>query len=337
MSISPARRRTRLAVTALAAAVLLAPLIAQAATRPTFRGFHISGTKLLDANGKQFVIRGVNHTFAAHVDQLPALDEMKKAGANTVQVEISGGRNANVTVSDVKAIIARCKQDKLICVLEDTDTGGYGESGQTGAVTMATAAGYWLSLKPALTGQEPYVILNIGAMPEGSTLASSWTADAVAAVKKLRAGGLRHALLVSGPDYGEDSSGVMRTHSPEVLAADPQHNTGFAVSMYAQYQSAAAITSYVSAYQVKNLLLVIGQFSWTYLPWGDVDEADIMAYAQQKNVGWLAYAWSGSSTERAYADMVLNWNPALQTPWGGTVITGANGWQATSKQASVYG
>ena len=64
-------------------------------------------------------------------------------------------------------VIQLCKSNRLICVLEDHDTTGYGED--SAAVSLASAVSYWKEIQSVLTGQEAYVIINIGNEPYGNT------------------------------------------------------------------------------------------------------------------------------------------------------------------------
>jgi mannan endo-1,4-beta-mannosidase len=329
---------------ALAAAVATGTALLAAPTSQAsgITGFHVSGTKLLDGRGNPFLIRGINHLNAAYRDQTKqAMVDIAATGANTVRLTVTG-TGTPMTVKDISGYIAQCRQLKLICILTDQDTSGYGDAGQA-SISLPQAADFWVSVKSALAGQEAYAIVDIGNLPYGNSNVDKWTADAIAAVQKIRSAGIRETLLVGGPNYGEDTSGVMRTNAPKVFAADTLKNTAFSIAMYASYGTATAVKKYVDAYAIKNLTLVITEFSWAYLPYGAFagtpkgpDEASIMSYAKQKGVGWAAYAWSRSSPEKGYDDMVVNYSASARTPWGNEVVTGANGLSETSKRASVY-
>ena len=89
-------------------------------------------------------------------------------GANTVRVVLADGhRWTRNTADDVAGVVAQCKANRLICVLEVHDTTGYGEDAAAG--TLDQAADYWIGLKSVLAGQENYVIINIGNEPWGNT------------------------------------------------------------------------------------------------------------------------------------------------------------------------
>ncbi|GAA1551363.1 hypothetical protein GCM10009827_084950 [Dactylosporangium maewongense] len=132
-------------------------------------------------------MRGANHGHAWYTSQTQVWADMKNSGANTIRVVLTGGRYGYSSPADVSAVISRCKAYKLVCVLENHDTTGYGDQG--GAVTLDAAADYWLAVKSALQGQEAYAIINIGNEPLGNNSASQWAGATRAAVQKLRNGG----------------------------------------------------------------------------------------------------------------------------------------------------
>src|SRR3954453_22282201 len=104
-------------------------------------GFTVSGSRILDANGNAFVMRGVNHAHTWYPDKLSSLADIKALGANTVRVVLAtGDRWARNDVADVTNVINQCKANRLICVLEAHDTTGYGED--AAATTLARAADY---------------------------------------------------------------------------------------------------------------------------------------------------------------------------------------------------
>ena len=169
-------------VVALVASVLTFTGPAYAAT-----GLHISGTTIVESNGATFVMRGINHEHTWFTNQTSSFANIKATGANTVRVVLSGGRWTANSAADVADVVALCKQNKLICVLEDHDTTGYGED--SAAYTLDQAVNYWTGLKSVLAGQEDYVVINIGNEPIGNTNPGQWTAATVAAVQKMRSNG----------------------------------------------------------------------------------------------------------------------------------------------------
>jgi mannan endo-1,4-beta-mannosidase len=207
------------ALLAVSAALLTAPATAHAADGST-AGFHVEDGRLIDATGRDFVLRGVNHAHTWYPTRTgQALADIKKLGANSVRVVLSTGtRWTKNDAADVANVVAQCKANRLVCVLEAHDTTGYGE--QSGAASLSEAVGYWLEVADALEGQERYVIVNLGNEPHGNTGYSAWTQDTKEAVARLRAAGFDHTFMVDAPNWGQDWSHTMKENAPEDSAEE---------------------------------------------------------------------------------------------------------------------
>ncbi|RIV39790.1 cellulase family glycosylhydrolase [Micromonospora radicis] len=321
-----------------AAAVLLATVAAVFAFGPPAQaatGFTVSAGKLYDANGNEFIMRGVNHAHTWYANQTSSFADVKALGANTVRVVLSSGdRWTRNSAADVSNVIGLCKTNRLICVLEVHDTTGYGE--QSGAITLDRAVDYWLSIASALNGQEAYVIVNIGNEPYGNQNYSSWATDTANAIRRLRTGGIAHTIMVDAPNWGQDWSFTMRDNAPTVFNADPARNTVFSIHMYGVFDTAAEISDYLGRFRTRGLPIVVGEFGH-YHSDGDPDEDAILAYTRANGIGWLGWSWSGNSGGVEYLDMATNFNPNQLTSWGQRLFNGANGIRQTAREASVFG
>ncbi|MFJ2030584.1 cellulase family glycosylhydrolase [Streptosporangium sp. NPDC087985] len=298
-------------------------------------GLHVSGTKIVEANGTPFVMRGTSHPHAWYATQTASFAGIKSLGANTVRVVLSGGRWTANGVSDVANVVSLCKQNKLICVLENHDTTGYGE--QSGAYTLDQAVSYWISVKSAIVGQEDYVVLNIGNEPFGNNATTpGWTQATSAAITRLRSNGFQHLIMVDAPNWGQDWSFTMRDNAATVFAADSQRNTVFSIHMYGVFDTAAKVSDYMQRFQTAGLPLVVGEFGFEHSD-GNPDEDAIMAQSQARGLGYLGWSWSGNGGGVEYLDQVNNFNAASLTSWGQRLFNGANGIAQTSVQATIYG
>jgi len=329
---------TRLAVLlGLVLVGALCPAAAQAETRSPdalATGLHISDGRLVESNGNDFVMRGVNHAHTWYPGRTQqSLADIKALGANTVRVVLADGHrwSAN-SASDVANVIAQCKANRLICVLEVHDTTGYGEESAAG--TLDQAADYWIGLKNVLAGQENYIIVNIGNEPWGNTDPDGWTAPTIAAIKKLRAAGLEHTIMVDAPNWGQDWHGVMRANAQSVYDADSTGNLIFSIHMYSVYDTAQEITDYLNAFVNAKLPILIGEFGGPADQYGDPDEDTMMAAAQQLRLGYLAWSWSGNTDP--ILDLALNFDPTQLSSWGRRVFNGADGIARTAKEATVF-
>ncbi|UUU20104.1 cellulase family glycosylhydrolase [Streptomyces sp. DSM 40750] len=335
------RSRTRTpavprAVTVVAALLgLFLPLFtfgAPAHAAPT--GFRVENGRLLERSGNDFVMRGVNHAHTWYPNQIGSLAHIKAKGANTVRVVLSSGdRWTRNDTADVANVVAQCKRNRLICVLEVHDTTGYGE--QSGAVTLSRAADYWIGVQSALTGQEDYVIVNIGNEPYGNNNYAGWTADTKAAIQKLRTAGFDHTIMVDAPNWGQDWAFTMRDNAASVFAADPDANTVFSIHMYGVFDTAAEVSDYLNRFVTAKLPIVIGEFGHDHSD-GNPDEDAVLATAQQLGLGHLGWSWSGNGGGVEYLDMVTNFDPNQLTSWGRRLFDGANGIAATSREAAIY-
>jgi mannan endo-1,4-beta-mannosidase len=303
-------------------------------------GFHVSGRLLLDANGNNFIMRGINIPLNWWRDEtISSFPDVKATGANTVRVVLSDGQLGlwpKDSASDVANAINLCKANKLVCVLEVHDTIEH-------LTTLAQAAAYWIEIKSVLMGEEAYVIINIGNEPYGDLSAadsSLWINDTKNAIAELRAAGFEHMLMVDGPNWSQDQESIMRDNAASVFNSDPLRNTVFSVHMYEAFgppgalDAPAKVQNYVSSFVNAGLPLVIGEFG----PVNDGPGADVdavMAGAQTNGIGYLGWEWSGDSDPAL--DMVTDFDPNQETSWGNRIIHGPNGIASTSQEASIYG
>ncbi|WP_431917179.1 cellulase family glycosylhydrolase [Nonomuraea jabiensis] len=318
---------------ALGAAVLaaVASVLVYVQSASAAAGLHVSGTKIVEANGREFIMRGVNHPHVWYTSQTSSFANVKALGANTVRVVLGSGKRWGPS-TDVANVISLCKQNRLICVLEVHDTTGYGEEGA--AASLDEAADYWISQKSALVGQENYVVINIGNEPIGNTNAGQWTAATANAIKKLRSNGFEHLLMVDAPNWGQDWQYVMRDNAQTILDADTRHNTVLSIHMYAVFNTAAGIVDYLNRFQANGWPLVIGEFGWRFSS-SEVDHETILSEAQSRGLGYLGWSWSGNTDP--ILDMATGFDPNKLTTWGQRIFNGANGIKATAKEATIYG
>ncbi|MGW0552214.1 glycoside hydrolase family 5 protein [Streptomyces altiplanensis] len=333
----PPRGTLLTAVGAVIAALagLLLPVFGPVGEAEAATGIHVSNGRVYEANGNEFVMRGVNHAHAWYPERTSSIAGIAAKGANTARVVLSSGhRWTRTSTAEVSSLISTCKASKLICVLEVHDTTGYGEDGA--ATSLDKAADYWLSVKSALAGQENYVIVNIGNEPFGNNNPSAWTGATKSAIGKLRNAGVHHALMVDAPNWGQDWSNTMRNNAASVFGSDPDRNTIFSVHMYGVYDTAAEVQGYLNHFVNNRLPIVVGEFGDEHSD-GNPHEDAIMATAQSLKLGYLGWSWSGNGSGVEYLDLVNGFNANSLTSWGSRFFNGVNGISTTSKPATVYG
>jgi mannan endo-1,4-beta-mannosidase len=327
------RKEIALAGTVLVA--FLASVFAFGHPAQAASGIKVKDGRLVESDGRDLTLRGINHGFTWHRGQAGTFAGIKAAGANSARLSLGMGhrwRPADNS-ADVADAIAQCKKNRLICILDAHDTMGFGQQG--GAATVAQAVDYWLAIQSALTGQEDYVMVNIADEPFGNNHYQTWVAETADAIRRLRSAGFRHTLMVDAPDWGQDLSFTMRDNAAAVLAADPTGNTVFDIHMYGVFNAAPKVQSYLASFTTRRLAVVVGEFS-DYHPYGVPASDAIMMYAQAYRIGYLGWSWSGNSTDVRYLDMVRNFDPKVRTPWGTRFIAGVNGLSATSREAGIY-
>ncbi|MBW4082489.1 cellulase family glycosylhydrolase [Paenibacillus sp. S150] len=302
-----------------------------AAAGSPVKGFYVSDTTLYDATGRPFVMRGVNHAHTWYKNDLAAaIPAIAATGANTVRIVLSdGGQWTLDSLSEVQAILALCDQYKLTVMLEVHDA-----TGSDDVSALNAAVGYWISIKDALIGKEDRVIVNIANEWYGSWSTPAWAGGYQSAIPALRAAGIRNTLVVDAAGWGQYPASIF-TSGPAVFNSDPLHNTIFSIHMY-EYAggTAATVQSNIDSALATGVPVIIGEFGWKHTG-GDVDEAAIMSYSQQKGVGWLAWSWYGNGGGVEYLDLAGGPAGAL-SDWGNSVVNGTYGTKATSVLNTIY-
>jgi mannan endo-1,4-beta-mannosidase len=295
-------------------------------------GFKVSGTTLYDANGNPFVMRGINHAHAWYKgEETTAIPAIAKTGANTVRVALGDGDTWGYDdINTVKNIISLCKQNNLVAVLEVHDA-----TGSDDVTKLNDAVNYWTSMKDALIGNESTVILNIANEWYGTWDSNGWAQGYEQAIPKLRAAGIKNTIMVDCAGWGQYPKSVF-DNGKAVFNSDPDQNTMFSIHMY-EYAGADATTvkNNIDGVINQGLALCIGEFGLRHTN-GDVDEATIMSYSQQKSVGYIGWSWYGNGSTWSYLDLSTDWSGSSLTEWGNILVNGSNGIKQTSQKCSVY-
>lgn len=300
-------------------------------------GFRIQDGYLIDNNGSPFIMRGINLPHVWYPQKTTqAISDIAIMGANTVRLVLGNGEQWGPTpATEVTEIIKQLKKHKMIGILEIHDCTGYGE--KAGAAAISTAVDYWLSIQDILKGEEDYVIINIANEPLGNNVATStWANIHMQAINRLRNAGLTHTLMVDAANWGQDWEQIMLNDAPQVFSSDPLKNIVFSVHMYQVYNSYDTINDYISTFanQLK-LPLVIGEFGADHQG-EDVDESAIMEVAEEYDIGYLGWSWSGNSDETESMDIVINFDASNLSSWGETLIDEENGIRNTAETSTVF-
>lgn len=296
-------------------------------------GFQVSGTKLLDAKGNEFVIRGVNHAHTWYKDyDKTAIPAIAATGANCIRLVLANGiqwsKDDKETLSKV---IEQCKQNNLVVVVEVHDG-----TGSDSIDTLEKIGDYWIEMKDVLIGNEAYVILNIANEWVGSWNGQVWRDGYVSVIPRLRAVGIANTIMVDAAGWGQYGQSIA-DYGKDVFQADVLSNTMFAIHMYGTAgKDEAAITGNIEGVTDRNLCVCIGEFGYTHSD-GDVDEDFLMRYCTENDIGYLAWSWKGNSGGVEYLDIAREWNGSvLSDDWGKKLINGEYGIKKTSIRCSIF-
>lgn len=296
-------------------------------------GFYVEDTTLYDANGNPFVMRGVNHMHTWFANEMAVTAEaLEETGSNCVRIVLSNGEQWDKNEADeVEKIIELCKEHNLIAVLEVHDTTGKWEQD-----ALISAAEYFVDIKDVLIGEEEYVIINIANEWPVNNENKVWKEGYQKVIPMLREAGLAHTIMVDcagGGQYGY----CMQEKGAEVLAADPLQNTMFSVHMYGMAGGTPErIEQYLCYATDAGLCVCVGEFGFKHSD-GDVDEAYIMQYCEENDIGYLAWCWKGNAGEAAYLDLAIEWDGSnLSADWGEVVVNGSNGIRETAEMCTVF-
>lgn len=296
-------------------------------------GFTVSGTKLLDANGNEFIFRGINHAHAWFRDQdETALAAIAETGANTVRVVFANGIQwSRDNKPTLEKVINMCKENNLVAIVEVHDG-----TGDDSTETLEKITDYWVEMKDVLIGNEAYVILNIANEWVGTWKSDTWRDGYVSVIPKIREAGIRNTIMVDAAGWGQYGKSIA-DYGKEVFDADTLGNTMFSIHMYgAAGKNEQTIKSNLEGVTGQDLCVCVGEFGYKHSD-GDVDEAYIMKYCEENGIGYLGWSWKGNGGGVEYLDITNEWDgSALSPDWGEVLINGENGIKATSKPCSVY-
>lgn len=311
-------------------------------------GIKVDGTKLLDHCGDEFVMRGVNLAYtwfkSSAYDQLEAIH---KYGANAVRIVLNNGiKNKADDAASVRRIADKCKEYGMVAILEVHDV-----TGSDKIDDLLKAAQYFADMASSLKGTESYIMVNIANEWHNSSSASVWRDGYVKAIPVLRNAGIRNCIMVDAGGYGQNAA-TIHTYGKDVLAADVDNNILFSIHMYGGAGNTNKIIPNIDGVINQDLAVCVGEFGWFHSD-GDVDEAKILSYCNEKNVGWLAWSWYGNGSPVQYLDVVKDpsKNPVLASynnitinnynntktwkasaDWGKTIT---DAWKAEAKPASL--
>jgi len=133
------------------------------------KGIYVDGTSLKMADGRQIVLRGINHShcwFKAYDET--AFDAIEATGANCIRIVLADGEQWEADTKDeVRNLIQMAKDRNMIAIVEVHDGTGSDSLESLQAITE-----FWIAVADVLKGTENYCILNIA-----NEWVESWDSD----------------------------------------------------------------------------------------------------------------------------------------------------------------
>jgi len=300
------------------------------------RGFFVTGGRLYDKFGNDFVPRGLNNPdiwFDISDQYLAynALDNIAAYGANTVRIVWNTAEPG--TPALLRRVIRRVVELRMVPMIELHDVTG-GTSNQN----LLTMVGYYTSatVKPILTDYEEFLLINIANEWSGNDFRGGYQA----AVTAMRSAGLNHTLVIDANGFGQNASVIM-SDGAALLTADPQHNLLFSVHMYEAFGAAAGgrtkITSTLQQAVSAQLPLIVGEFgAQGGNPPVAIDAGFIIAECGRLRLGYLGWSWKGNATNLSFLDIAVDWEGTQLSSWGTTLIKGSGGLMSSATKATIY-
>jgi hypothetical protein len=295
-------------------------------------GFYVSGSKLKDANGNDFIIRGINNPHIwFDTDSYNALPAIAGYKVNCVRIVWQ----TNGSVSRLDQIVQKCIDLKMIPMVELHDA-----TGKDSYSDLERMCNYWLKsdVKALISKYKKYIMVNI-ANEYGNKMSEwQWKEDYKKAITKLRNGGIDVLLVIDAPGYGQNPNGPL-WYGQTLLDHDPLHNLLFGVHMYGSWNDSQKIYNKFGEFKSKNLPFFIGEYGFNYNN-GDnnlgckVDHKLVMSQCEDYGVGYMAWSWNKNSESNAWLDMTTDWNTLNW--WGNEVINGTDGIKNTANTCSVF-
>ena len=324
-------------------------------------GFHTDGVRLLDANGKEFLMRGYNYSYAWQKDLWgAAFSTAKTYKCNALRIQLSDGQNSSLggycNANQVSDLISSCKKNRFIGVFNVQDTGGGND-----ANVLLHAADYWVGIKNAVIGQEKYCIVNIGNEWMGSPgrdcngewgdyQENLWSDTYIEAVRRIRSAGIKNTLMIDCNGYGQYAD-IIWKEGQRILDEDKKYfedgkpNIIFSIHFYEKacyWDYEKGVGSRV-AHSIDKALSIgapvcIGEYAYSRKSeeW-KMDWETIQDYSKTMNIGYLGWSFTGNGDAESQGLDMFNSDGSQMYKNGECIIQHPNdGILATSVICSVY-
>lgn len=256
---------------------------------PARATMYVKGSALYDRCGEKVVLRGANAGIAFPSDpQGKHLAQLAKTGANAVRLTFRVQYN-NSGPADVDTALTEARKNGMIPIPALWDaTGDWSKLG--------FCVDFWV--KPAmvtvLKKHEAYTLLNMANEAGNSSVSDAqYRQGYAAAIKKVRAAGLKLPLVIDAGNWGRDEAYIIN-NAAYLLAQDPEQNLVFSWHPWDTNQPQSRYQKAFSAASSKGICLIVGEFASIGVNYSQpILYKTIMQLAQQSGVGWLWWWWYG--------------------------------------------
>jgi mannan endo-1,4-beta-mannosidase len=309
------------------------------------QGFRISGTQLLDANGNNFVMKGLSIPTAWFANDVNSniVNIRNRTGANCLRIVVTTG----TADAAWQTSVTNCIANKMIPMVELHDV-----TGNNSPSELNRMAQFWASKASFLTRADiaKYILINIAnewsdwfmsATATGTVSRVTWRDAYITAVRTIRNAGIRTTLVVDAAGYGQDNKAqTILSYAKDVQTSDANHNCLFSVHMYCEWKvnGNSSVTSLLPAIKNAGIPIIVGEFGFQHTEGGsvcDINESQIISTANSNGIGWLAWSWKGNGGGVEYLDLSSDWGGTSLSGWGNTVVNGSGGTK-TASTASVF-
>jgi mannan endo-1,4-beta-mannosidase len=305
-------------------------------------GFTISGTELLDDNGKPFVMKGYSIPLAWFVNDVNnnIANMRNRTGANTMRIVVTTSTADNSWQTAVET----CIRNKVVPMVELHDV-----TGNTSPTRLNDMAKFWAGKKAFLTSPNiaKHVLINIanewGDWAMANSGQTTWRDAYKTAITTLRDAGIQTTLVIDAPGWGQDlrDANALKSYAKELMTHDPRKNLLFSIHMYCEWakNGTSKISPTLADLKKAGIPLIVGEFGFQHDNGNggvcDIDEVLIVNTCQANGQGWLAWSWKGNGNGVEYLDLSQDWAGTNLSAWGRTIVDGANGTK-TAVTASVF-
>jgi len=287
----------------------------------------VNGMELRSTSGHVFIPRGINLQYGDNpTNAYPALAQIASAKANIVRLQLRNTTTAEQLKTALDQIVAQGMVAMPMYWEEDITC----KSDAT--VLQSAVDSLWLErwkevlLDPAYAGK---IMINIANEWGSSTDFTTYINTYKTVIGQFREAGFQMPLVIDGADCGQNADSFTdQKRYASLQNADALKNIVFSLHAYNyRWNSAQKVEAIMNSYQKLSLPLLIGEFGDSEFEAGasnNVDHLQLMASANQRDIGWIAWSWYGNGSGYEVLNMSENYGWAL-TRRGDEIINGEPG------------